>query len=99
MRESSEDLLDATSDDREGKVKSAVKCGRCGGATQQNGESRVDSKRLVLRRSCTWQYPTENYDEEDNSRLSGSAGDHKCEYSTDNSGDTATEGSDGCAKR
>ncbi|KAK7791790.1 hypothetical protein R5R35_008808 [Gryllus longicercus] len=68
-------------------------CGRCGGTTpgaQQlpaTAQSAQTHKRY-LRRSCTWQYPTEGFDEEDT----------LCDGGDGHIADSTTDGSDGCPK-
>nr|CAD7591457.1 unnamed protein product [Timema genevievae] len=106
VRESAEDLLET---DGEVAVKSVGDglCTRCSGSqTSDSGNSSSGGGpvgKRNLQRSCTWQFPTENFDDDDgapcNGRLCGEEG-HKCGYSTDNSnsGDNTTEGSEGCPK-
>lgn len=113
VHESAEDLLDSDADAL-GKGEDGV-CLRCGNPSaldqrcDGNGTRQVFKKHL--RRACTWQYPTETFDDEDPSCNGGSGGsdsgtrlcssneDHKYDYATDNSGDNTTEGSDGFTKR
>lgn len=83
-------------------------CGRCGGAVAMGGtgsngsgsgsggQAAAAAHKRYLRRSCTWQYPTEGFDEEDT--LCDGAEGHKCGFSADSNGDSNTEGSDGCGK-
>jgi hypothetical protein len=100
VRESAEDLLDNDADDLE-KGEDGV-CVRC------DSSSTRQALRKHLQRSCTWQYPTETFDDEDPlcsggsdsvTKLCGSNDDHKYDYATDNSGDNTTESSDGFTKR
>lgn len=109
VRESAEDLLDNDADAL-GKGEDSL-CVRCGNPASVDRRCEAIGSRQVfkrhLRRSCTWQYPTENFDDEDGrisssdsgNRLCSSNEDHKCDYATDTSGDNTTEGSDGFMKR
>lgn len=107
VRESAEDLLDNGADDL-GKDVDGV-CVRCGNPStldqrcEGNGTNQTFKRHL--RRSCTWQYPTESFDDEDPSCNGGSGGSDSgtrlCgsnDYVTDSSGDNTTEGSDGFTK-
>ncbi|XP_021923306.1 uncharacterized protein LOC110831512 isoform X4 [Zootermopsis nevadensis] len=112
VRESAEDLLDSDGLAL-GKDEDDV-CVRCGNPSALDQRCDGNGARQIykrhLRRSCTWQYPTENFDDEDPScnggsvgsdsgtRLCGASDDHKYDYATDNSGDNTTEGSDGFTK-
>lgn len=108
VRESAEDLLENGADDL-GKGVDGV-CMRCGNPStldqrcEGNGTNQIFKRHL--RRSCTWQYPTESFDDEDPSCNGGSGGSDSgtrlCgsnDYVTDSSGDNTTEGSDGFTKR
>lgn len=108
VRESAEDLLDNGADDL-GKGVDGV-CVRCGNPAtldqRCDGNGTNQTFKRHLRRSCTWQYPTESFDDEDPSCNGGSggcdSGARLCgsnDYVTDSSGDNTTEGSDGFTKR
>jgi hypothetical protein len=105
VRESAEDLLDNGADDLEkGEDGVCVRCGNPSALDQRcDGGSTRQAVSKHLQRSCTWQYPTETFDDEDplcsGTKLCGSTDDHKYDYATDNSGDNATESSDGFTKR
>ncbi|PNF42652.1 hypothetical protein B7P43_G01279 [Cryptotermes secundus] len=108
VRESAEDLLDNDADDLE-KGEDGV-CVRCGNPSVLDQRCDSNGTRHVLRkhlhRSCTWQYPTETFDEDplcsggsdSGTKLCSSNDDHKYDYVTDNSGDNTTESSDGFPK-
>jgi hypothetical protein len=109
VRESAEDLLDNDADDLE-KSDDGV-CVRCGNPSASDQRCESGGRQIPrkhLHRSCTWQYPTETFDDEDplcsggsdsGTKLCGSNDDHKYDYATDNSGDNTTESSDGFTKR
>ena len=112
VRESAEDLLDNDTDTL-GKGDDGL-CARCGNPASMDRRCEVVGSRQVfkrhLRRSCTWQYPTENFDDEDAS-CNGGSGDRMSssdsgnrlfssnDYATDSSGDNTTESRDGFMKR